>query len=158
MKFLIILISKRARSFCSPVSGSASGGDIGLSLSYVMGLMGLFQYCVRQSAEWENHMTSVERVMEYMELPQEAAKFVEEAAPTTDWPSAGEIRCDGVSYDYGGGVNVLNDLNCVVESKEKVGIVGRTGAGKSSLINMLFRMNELQGEISVLVITSVVME
>ena len=108
--------------------------------------MGTFQFCVRQSAEWENHMTSVERVMEYAELPQEAAKVVEDQQVSTkDWPKKGKIRCESVSYDYGDGVNVLKDLNCVIESKEKIGIVGRTGAGKSSLINMLFRMNELQG-------------
>ena len=95
-------------------------------------------------------MTSVERVIEYTELPQEAPKKYDDdinrQPPSREWPTDGRIRCADVSYDYGDGVKVLKNLNCVIEGREKIGIVGRTGAGKSSLINMLFRMNEIEGE------------
>ena len=94
-------------------------------------------------------MTSVERVIEYTKLPQEAPKKYDDASrqpPTKEWPAEGRIRCKDVSFDYGDGVKVLKNLNCDIAAKEKIGIVGRTGAGKSSLINMLFRMNELEGK------------
>uniref|UniRef100_A0A0K8RTW6 Multidrug resistance-associated protein 4 n=1 Tax=Crotalus horridus TaxID=35024 RepID=A0A0K8RTW6_CROHD len=122
-------------------------GKVGLALSYAITLTGMFQWGVRQSAEIENLMISVERVTEYTELEQEAPWHTHKHPPA-QWPTEGVIVFDDVNFAYSAdGPLVLKHLSALVKSKEKVGIVGRTGAGKSSLIAALFRLAEPQGRI-----------
>lgn len=112
-------------------------------------LTGMFQWGVRQSAEIESQMTSVERVLEYSNLPAEAAlDSAPNKKPPKTWPEFGSITFDGMSLSYAPGEPpVLKDLRCLIKPKEKVGVVGRTGAGKSSIIAALFRMTEPEGAI-----------
>ncbi|KAM9709908.1 ATP-binding cassette sub-family C member 4-like [Menidia menidia] len=122
-------------------------GAVGLALSYAVTLTGMFQWGVRQSAEIENMMTSVERVVEYAELESEAP-WETDKQPPDDWPKTGSITFDRVNFSYSAGQPlVLKNLSVVFTSREKVGIVGRTGAGKSSLISALFRLAEPEGRI-----------
>uniref|UniRef100_A0A8C8IEV7 Cystic fibrosis transmembrane conductance regulator n=1 Tax=Oncorhynchus tshawytscha TaxID=74940 RepID=A0A8C8IEV7_ONCTS len=122
-------------------------GSVGLALSYAVTLMGMFQWGVRQSAEVENMMTSVERVVEYTELESEAP-WETQKRPPPEWPSQGLITFDRVSFSYSSdGPVVLKDMKAMFRPKEKVGIVGRTGAGKSSLVSALFRLAEPEGRI-----------
>ncbi|GLD66233.1 multidrug resistance-associated protein 4-like protein [Lates japonicus] len=122
-------------------------GAVGLALSYAVTLTGMFQWGVRQSAEIENMMTSVERVVEYAELESEAP-WETDKQPPHDWPKTGSITFDRVNYSYSASEPlVLKNLTVVFTSREKVGIVGRTGAGKSSLISALFRLAEPDGRI-----------
>ncbi|XP_044865818.1 ATP-binding cassette sub-family C member 4 isoform X4 [Mauremys mutica] len=122
-------------------------GQVGLALSYAITLMGMFQWGVRQSAEAENLMISVERVMEYTELEKEAP-WESNKRPPAEWPSQGVIAFENVNFTYSlDGPLVLRHLSVLIKSKEKVGIVGRTGAGKSSLIAALFRLAEPKGRI-----------
>uniref|UniRef100_A0A670YM28 Multidrug resistance-associated protein 4 n=1 Tax=Pseudonaja textilis TaxID=8673 RepID=A0A670YM28_PSETE len=122
-------------------------GKVGLALSYAITLTGMFQWGVRQSAEVENLMISVERVMEYTELEQEAPWHTNKRPPV-EWPAEGVIVFDDVNFAYSAdGPFVLKHLSALIKSREKVGIVGRTGAGKSSLIAALFRLAEPQGRI-----------
>ncbi|XP_029315504.1 multidrug resistance-associated protein 4-like isoform X2 [Cottoperca gobio] len=124
-------------------------GAVGLALSYAVTLTGMFQWGVRQSAEIENMMTSVERVVEYAELQSEAP-WETDKQPPHDWPKAGSITFDRVNFSYSASERlVLKNLTVVVTSREKVGIVGRTGAGKSSLISALFRLAEPEGRIMI---------
>ncbi|XP_056145091.1 ATP-binding cassette sub-family C member 4-like [Lampris incognitus] len=124
-------------------------GAVGLALSYALTLIGMFQWGVRQSAEVENMMTSVERVVEYTQLETEAP-WETNKQPPPSWPKNGSITFDQVSFSYSAnGPLVLNNLTAVFRSKEKVGIVGRTGAGKSSLIAALFRLAEPKGRITI---------
>ncbi|MCJ8729846.1 hypothetical protein PDJAM_G00111100 [Pangasius djambal] len=133
---------------CLLLRNSLEAGTVGLALSYAVTLMGMFQWGVRQSAEVENLMTSVERVVEYTELENEAAW--ETRKPPPEWPSQGLITFDQVNFSYSSnGPLVLKNLTAMFRPKEKVGIVGRTGAGKSSLISALFRLAEPQGKIYV---------
>ncbi|CAB4055240.1 ABCC4 [Lepeophtheirus salmonis] len=104
----------------------ASGGDVGLSLTLSLALSGMIQWGLRQSAEVENFMTSVERVVEYGELPKEKG-LESDIKLDPSWPDKG--------------------LNFKTNSFEKIGIIGRTGAGKSSIISALFRLAEPEGEI-----------
>ncbi|CAG2102867.1 unnamed protein product [Medioppia subpectinata] len=124
-------------------------GETGLALSSALMLMGLTQWGVRLSAEAESQMTSVERIIEYSKLPQEAALTAHDShKPPPDWPQRGQIELKDVSLYYSGSDKpVLKSLNCVINASEKVGICGRTGAGKSSIISALFRMVEPKGEI-----------
>ncbi|XP_030210094.1 multidrug resistance-associated protein 4-like isoform X1 [Gadus morhua] len=142
--FVIILIYA-----CVLLRDNLGAGDVGLALSYAITLMGMFQWGVRQSAEVENLMTSVERVMEYTELESEAP-WETEKRPPLDWPSQGLVTFDGVNFSYSAdGPVVLRNMNAAFLPREKVGVVGRTGAGKSSLVSALFRLAEPQGKIYV---------
>nr|XP_045724533.1 ATP-binding cassette sub-family C member 4 [Mirounga angustirostris] len=126
---------------------ATNAGQVGLALSYALTLMGMFQWCVRQSAEVENMMISVERVMEYTDLEKEAP-WEYQKRPPPSWPQEGTIVFDNVNFSYSlDGPLVLKHLTAVIKSREKVGIVGRTGAGKSSLISALFRLSEPEGRI-----------
>ncbi|XP_075056002.1 ATP-binding cassette sub-family C member 4 isoform X1 [Mixophyes fleayi] len=129
------------------LSKSLDAGQVGLALSYAITIMGSFQWGVRQSAEVENLMISVERVMEYTQLEKEA-EWESKKRPPADWPSKGMIAFENVNFGYSlDGPLVLRHLTALIRPKEKIGIVGRTGAGKSSLIAALFRLAEPEGKI-----------
>ncbi|XP_030057237.1 ATP-binding cassette sub-family C member 4 [Microcaecilia unicolor] len=129
------------------LANNLEAGQVALALSYAITLMGSFQWGVRQSAEVENLMISAERVLEYTQLEKEA-DWESPKRPPVDWPHQGMIMFENVSFTYSlDGPMVLKHLTALIRSKEKVGIVGRTGAGKSSLISALFRLAEPKGRI-----------
>uniref|UniRef100_A0A4W6CXA1 ATP-binding cassette, sub-family C (CFTR/MRP), member 4 n=1 Tax=Lates calcarifer TaxID=8187 RepID=A0A4W6CXA1_LATCA len=132
---------------CVLLRDGLEAGEVGLVLTYAVTLVGNFQWTVRQSAEVENMMTSVERVVEYTELKSEAP-WETQKRPPSDWPSRGMVTFNGVNFSYSRDAPlVLRDINATFQPNEKVGIVGRTGAGKSSLVSALFRLAEPQGKI-----------
>lgn len=90
-------------------------------------------------------MTSIERIQEYIELKVEPLERGFKRPPA-NWPLTGEIIFDNVSFSYDKNLpNVLKNLSFKIKSGEKIGIIGRTGAGKSSIIQTLFRMAEPEG-------------
>ncbi|KAL0104958.1 hypothetical protein PUN28_016534 [Cardiocondyla obscurior] len=142
---------------------SFTGGEVGLAITQVMSMTGLIQWGMRQSAEVTNQMMAVERVFEYIQLPAEPnlkdrGAYVKKKdktlalpsnAPKT-WPDQGCIKFINVYMRYADeDPPVLNSLNLVIYPGEKVGIVGRTGAGKSSLISALFRLAKVEGIIEI---------
>lgn len=124
-----------------------TGDRIGLGITQTLMLTGLLQWGIRQSAEISNHLCSVERILEYGQL--EAEKQPEIASNVQkDWPSKGGIKFNKVVYRYSiDSEPVLHGLTFSIEPKEKIGIVGRTGAGKSSLIGSIFRLALIEGDI-----------
>ncbi|XP_062699740.1 probable multidrug resistance-associated protein lethal(2)03659 [Aedes albopictus] len=128
-----------------------SGGNVGLAITQALGMTGMVQWGMRQSAELENTMTSVERVVEYDTVDPEPALEAEgEKKPPKEWPQEGHVKFDKLSLRYNPDPDtdrVLKGLEFDIQSREKVGIVGRTGAGKSSLINALFRLSYNEGSI-----------
>ena len=93
-------------------------------------------------------MTAVERVMEYTDLPQEAATTQPDHVPAKSWPHRGVVQFSDVYLRYDKDEkDVLRGVNFTTEEHEKIGIVGRTGAGKSSLLTALFRLAEPTGSI-----------
>ena len=126
--------------------GSINPGSVGLSLSYALNVTGQLNMLVRQSSEVETNMVAVERISEYQDIVQEAAFDVPENDPGSEWPEHGVIKFDNYQTRYREGLDlVLRGIDCHVESMEKIGIVGRTGAGKSSLTLALFRIIESAG-------------
>ncbi|KAL1513345.1 hypothetical protein ABEB36_002766 [Hypothenemus hampei] len=125
------------------------GGNVGLAITQAIGLTGMFQWGMRQSTELENQMTSVERVVEYSSIEHEGElESKPDKKPPKSWPSEGKIEFKHVGLSYfPTEPPVLKDLNFVIESKEKIGIVGRTGAGKSSTINAIFQLSDTTGSI-----------
>lgn len=124
-------------------------GNVGLAILQCINMIGMCQWGMRQTAEIENQMTSVERVMEYANLPPEPAlESTVENKPPAEWPQNGSIQFQDLSFKYSAnGEYVLKDITIEVKPGEKIGIVGRTGAGKSSIIQAMFRLAELDGTI-----------
>eukprot|EP00756_Hemistasia_phaeocysticola_P028921 Hpha_TRINITY_DN16199_c4_g4::TRINITY_DN16199_c4_g4_i1::g.7307::m.7307/K05673/ABCC4; ATP-binding cassette, subfamily C (CFTR/MRP), member 4 len=120
-------------------------GMFGLATAYAMSLSGMLQYCVRQSAQVETFMTCVERVLHYAtQLPQEGADLPPSAPE--GFPASGEVGLQGLCVRYREDLPVvLRDVTATVPSGKKVGIVGRTGSGKSSLVQALLGLNEVCG-------------
>ncbi|KAJ8978761.1 hypothetical protein NQ317_017484 [Molorchus minor] len=122
------------------------GGNVGLAITQSLSLTGMFQWGMRQWSELENQMTSVERVAEYADLKPEPDAYVENVP--NDWPLEGCLKIDHVSLRYSTEEPyVLNDVSFTIQPMEKVGIVGRTGAGKSSITSALFRLAEIEGNV-----------
>ena len=117
---------------------------IGLAMLYTLQFLGLLQWAVRVSVDTENSMTSVERLSHYHNLPSEAAYIVpaSQAAPF-GWPSRGAITFSNLKLRYRPELPlVLKGVSAKIEPREKIGICGRTGSGKSSLMVSLFRIVE----------------
>ncbi|XP_022257321.1 multidrug resistance-associated protein 1-like [Limulus polyphemus] len=123
--------------------GTVSPGVVGLSLSYALNVTEVFSWLVRMSAELETKIVSIERIDEYSQLSPEAPWDIESTKPHKLWPSKGLVKFVNYSTRYREGLDmVLKNINLEVTQSEKVGIVGRTGAGKSSLTLALFRIIE----------------
>lgn len=100
-------------------------------------------WMVRQSCEIETNIVSVERIKEYVELPSEAPSTIESHRPPPSWPHTGSIEFRSYATRYREGLDlVLRDVSFRVEGGERIGVVGRTGSGKSSLMLGLFRILE----------------
>lgn len=129
------------------IDAGAMGGEVGLAITQTMALTGLLQWGIRQSAEVANQLMSVERILEYRDLEHEKEP-TKETQVEKDWPQKGRLEFRQVFYRYFEGAEpVLKGLNFVIHPNEKIGIVGRTGAGKSSLIGALFRLAKIDGDI-----------
>ncbi|XP_030234304.1 ATP-binding cassette sub-family C member 2 [Gadus morhua] len=117
-------------------------GLVGLSISYSLNVTQTLNWLVRMTSELETNIVAVERVSEYSELQTEA-EWASETQPPGTWPDAGRLQFDNYKVRYRPELDlVLNGISCDISSTEKIGIVGRTGAGKSSLTNCLFRIIE----------------
>uniref|UniRef100_A0A1I7V336 ABC transmembrane type-1 domain-containing protein n=1 Tax=Caenorhabditis tropicalis TaxID=1561998 RepID=A0A1I7V336_9PELO len=120
-----------------------SPGVIGVSVSYALNITEVLNFAVRQVSEIEANIVSVERVNEYTNTPNEAPWRIEGSAPPPGWPNKGLVKFDNYSTRYRDGLDlVLHNISADVAAGEKIGIVGRTGAGKSSFALALFRMVE----------------
>ncbi|KTG04186.1 hypothetical protein cypCar_00016804, partial [Cyprinus carpio] len=118
----------------------------GLAISYAVQLTGLFQFTVRLLSETEARFTSVERINHYIKnLESEGPRQIcGSSAPASSWPEEGRITFQNVEMRYRDDLPlVLKNLSFSVLPEETVGIVGRTGSGKSSLGVALFRLAEL---------------
>ncbi|KAM5163075.1 ATP-binding cassette sub-family C member 5 [Mantella aurantiaca] len=127
--------------------GNISPAYAGLAMSYAVQLTGLFQFTVRLASETEARFTSVERISHYIKtLALEAPARIKNKAPPEDWPQEGEIAFESAEMRYRENLPlVLKKVSFTVKPKEKIGIVGRTGSGKSSLGMAIFRLVELSG-------------
>jgi ATP-binding cassette subfamily C (CFTR/MRP) protein 1 len=121
-------------------------GWLGLALSYSIEVTGFLKFGVRMIATIEAQMNSVERILYYSEnVEPEGPEFVpEKDPPEGTWPSKGEIEIKNASMRYRNGPLVLKDISLKVKGGEKIGVVGRTGSGKSSLMIVLFRISEIE--------------
>ncbi|KAL6214048.1 hypothetical protein ACLB2K_013486 [Fragaria x ananassa] len=118
---------------------------MGLLLTYTLNITSLLSDVLRRASRAENSLNAVERVGTYIDLPSEAPAVIESNCPPYGWPSSGTIKFEDVVLRYRPGLPpVLHGLSYTVSASEKLEMVGRTGAGKSSVINALFRIVEIE--------------
>ncbi|CAL5411679.1 unnamed protein product [Camellia sinensis] len=123
----------------------AFASTMGLLLSYALNITSLLTGVLRLASLAENSLNAVERVGTYIDLPSEGPSIIESNRPPPGWPSSGSIKFENVVLRYRPELPpVLHGLSFTVPPSDKVGIVGRTGAGKSSMLNALFRIVELE--------------
>ncbi|KAM9715835.1 ATP-binding cassette sub-family C member 3 isoform 2-T2 [Menidia menidia] len=121
-------------------------GLVGLSVSYALQVTMSLNWMVRMTSDLENNIVAVERVKEYSETKTEAPWEVEDKKPPAEWPMEGNVEFSDYSVRYREGLDlVLKGITLNVKGGEKIGIVGRTGAGKSSMTLCLFRLLEAAG-------------
>ena len=125
--------------------GHISPSTAGLVLSYTFSVTGWLSWLVRTTADTEQSMNSVERVLHYSELPNEAALEINYVDGALDnWPSEGRISFKQSTLKYRADLeNAMDRLILEIAPREKVGVCGRTGAGKSTILVALFRLVEL---------------
>ncbi|KAF7327422.1 ABC transporter protein [Mycena kentingensis (nom. inval.)] len=138
LTFVVAMLAVGARFTISP-------SQTGVILSYILSVQQAFGWMVRQSAEVENDMNSVERVYHYAtEIEQEAPNDIPEKKPDASWPAHGQVEIKDIVLKYRPELPaVVKGLSISIRPGEKIGIVGRTGAGKSSILTGLFRLVEL---------------
>jgi ABC-type multidrug transport system fused ATPase/permease subunit len=145
LTFAVALLVVGTRSSISP-------SQIGLTLSYIISIQQAFSWLVRQSAEVENNMNSVERIIHYAtQIEQEAAYEFKSIEPAEEWPRTGAIEVKDMVFRYRPELPpVIKGISMNIRGGEKIGIVGRTGAGKSTIMTALYRIVELaSGTISI---------
>ncbi|KAA1064369.1 hypothetical protein PGTUg99_020301 [Puccinia graminis f. sp. tritici] len=119
-------------------------GMVGVLMSYALSITQSLGWLVRVATDVETNIVSCERVIEYTQLKSEGPwETVEHHRPSSNWPEKGEIVYEGVECRYRDGLDlVLKGVDFKVQAQEKIGICGRTGAGKSTITLSLFRLIE----------------
>ncbi|XP_015866661.3 ABC transporter C family member 8-like [Ziziphus jujuba] len=131
--FLIILLPK----------GYIAPGLVGLSLSYALSLTGTQIFLSRWYCNLSNYIISVERIKQFMHIPPEPPAIIEGKRPPSSWPTKGRIDLHSLEIKYRPNAPlVLKGITCTFKEGTRVGVVGRTGSGKTTLISALFRLVE----------------
>ncbi|CAL1297888.1 unnamed protein product [Larinioides sclopetarius] len=143
LEFLGYTIVFLSALFAVFLRDTLSPGIAGLAVSYALQITGILNMLVRATADVETNIVAVERCLEYTKTPVEAEWSNRETKPDPTWPHQGQINFDHYATRYREGLElVLKDISCVIKPNERCGIVGRTGAGKSSMTLALFRIVE----------------
>lgn len=129
-------------------NGSLDASLVGLLVSQVIILPGPLQWGARQMTELQSLMTSVMRIKDFVNIRKEQDILSKPKIEIPfDWPNEGRITYNEVTLSYVNGTDVLHNISFDIKAGERVGIVGRTGAGKSSIISALFHMTDFKGKI-----------
>ncbi|KAF5327417.1 hypothetical protein D9619_004696 [Psilocybe cf. subviscida] len=152
-RWISIRIDLLGAMFTSALAGylitnkTLSAANIGFSLSMAVEFTAMILWLVRCYNDFEVQANSLERIQGYLEIEHEA-RNVEPGKPPAAWPTNGVLRVEGLAARYSqGGPKVLHNISFEVKSGERVGIVGRTGSGKSSLTLSLLRFIPTEGTV-----------
>ncbi|KAI5077528.1 hypothetical protein GOP47_0007352 [Adiantum capillus-veneris] len=124
-------------------NGNISEGFTGLAVTYALAFgNSLVAFCIQQTL-LTVFIVSIERIRQYLDLPREAPAVIESNRPPTNWPQRGEVLLDNLQIRYRENAPlVLKGISCTFQGGHKIGVVGRTGSGKTTLISALFRLVE----------------
>ncbi|KAL9264122.1 ABC transporter C family member 10-like protein [Drosera capensis] len=121
-------------------------GFIGMALSYGLSLNMSLVMSIQNQCTIANYIISVERLNQYMHIPSEAPEVIEDNRPPQNWPAVGKVEIQDLQIRYRPDTPlVLRGISCTFQGGHKIGIVGRTGSGKTTLIGALFRLVEPSG-------------
>ncbi|KAF6761448.1 metal resistance protein YCF1 [Ephemerocybe angulata] len=139
----VIIFTVAVLSMSALVTTGVDAGLVGLVLSYALNTTSSLNWVVRSASEVEQNIVSVERILHQTEVKPEASYDTVDIELPSDWPSEGNVRFDNYSARYREGLDlVLKDVSLDIKAGHKIGVCGRTGAGKSSLLLALFRIIE----------------
>ncbi len=146
MFLLMVLVSFLSVLFQQQAWFDIDPAILGLSISMLLQLAGIFQWCIRQSAEVVNLMVSVERVLSYGKLESEAPlELPSDKSIDPAWPNSGAIEVHATTVRYRPGLaRALDRVSFSIPSGSRIGVVGRTGSGKSTVVQTLFRLLEAE--------------
>ena len=140
---IVAILSNVLSSWMSP-------SLLGLGLSSCSSLSNQMKQCVKMLAQTEAQMNSVERIKEYIDTVKPEPPMITDVRPPQGWPNEGRIEYKNAKLRYRDGPLVMKGVNLTINPHEKVGVVGRTGAGKSTMMIALFRITDLcEGSISI---------
>ncbi|CAI8596710.1 unnamed protein product [Vicia faba] len=148
LNFRLDLLSSTIFAFClvflvSFPSSIADPSIAGLAVTYGINLNAIQSNLIRFLCNLENKVISVERILQYTSIPSEAPLVIKDNQPDHSWPSFGEVHIQNLQVQYAPHLPlVLRGLKCTFTAGAKTGIVGRTGSGKSTLVQALFRLVE----------------
>ncbi|KAJ4958376.1 hypothetical protein NE237_025487 [Protea cynaroides] len=148
LSFRLNLLSNFVFAFSLALVVSLPEGIINPSIAGLAVTYGLSLNIQQASVIWnmcnaENKMISVERILQYSKLASEAPMVIDECRPPNNWPQIGKICFKKLQIRYAEHLpSVLKDINCTFPGRKKIGVVGRTGSGKSTLIQAIFRIVE----------------
>lgn len=145
LEFLGNLMVFFAAVFAVQAGDKMTSGIVGLSITYALNITQTLNFWVRKACEIETNGVAIERVCEYEEMEKEAP-WILPRRPAAEWPDRGIIEFTNYKARYREDLDLaLRDVTFQLHETEKLGIVGRTGAGKSTLTNCLFRIVERAG-------------
>ncbi|CAN6485835.1 unnamed protein product [Victoria cruziana] len=142
------LLSTFVFAFCMALLVSFPHGSIdpsmaGLAVTYGLNLNARLSRWILSFCKLENKIISIERIHQYCRIPAEAPAMIEHARPPSFWPDKGTIDLIDLKVRYKESLPVvLHGVSCTFPGGRKIGIVGRTGSGKSTMIQALFRLIE----------------
>ncbi|XP_053313014.1 ATP-binding cassette sub-family C member 2-like [Spea bombifrons] len=145
LEFLGNLMVFFAALFAVQAADKVNPGTVGLSITYALNITQTLNFWVRKACEIETNGVAIERLCEYEQMEKEAP-WIMSRRPPAEWPDKGVIAFENYQARYREDLNLaLQDVTFRLHTTEKLGIVGRTGAGKSTLTNCLFRIVERAG-------------
>ena len=143
LEFIGNIITFAAAIFTIMKPDAVDPSEVGLIISYALSITQVLNWLVRMTSDVETNIVAVERVKEYSKAISMEASWDDGDTPPSAWPEKGKVEFEKYAMRYREGLDlVIRDINCHINGGETVGIVGRTGAGKSSLTVALFRLVE----------------